>query len=103
MVLKTLLATLDSSHTKLTAVDIRIGNYSPDKKDSAWTASLLLIRTLSRFTTLLALFRRKLDRCRISGDSRAQEWEYLEQVLVSLERSTSVIGSELRNSLRRLD
>jgi hypothetical protein len=103
MVLKTLLSALDCGHNKPSVIDIRIGNYCPDRNVSTWTASLLQHRVLSHFTRLLTLFRRRLDRARVSGDPGNREREYLEQVFLSLEKSSSAIGSELRNTLRKLD
>ncbi|KAF2877957.1 hypothetical protein BDV95DRAFT_663218 [Massariosphaeria phaeospora] len=103
MALKTLVGAIGTSFAPDIQVDARIGDHVLQQEDSAWVGSLLLTRNLSRFKSIVTIFKRRLDRSRIAGKCDRQEEEYMGQVVQAIDKSVDRISNHIRGTLNGVE
>jgi hypothetical protein len=96
MALKSLVSIIGRACSPDLRDDIRIGDHVLQQKDSTWICLLLLARNISTFKLIVGVFKRRLDRCRITGTCDRQEEEYMDQGVHSIEKSIDSISNYVR-------
>ncbi|ORY13913.1 hypothetical protein BCR34DRAFT_662934 [Clohesyomyces aquaticus] len=99
MILKNLLRWINATCSSDERVDVRVGDYRPNKEELVCIHSALFLRLLSKYKSLLVLYKRRLDRSKVSGGYEGDDAEYLNHTLGSLSRSVDSLIEDLRPSL----
>lgn len=101
MALKNLVSALGTACSTHYCPDIRCGDYVLQREVSVWVGLLLLSRNVSKFASILDMFKRRLDESKITGNYRPKEQEYLDQELQSIDDSMGLILCHIRTMLGR--
>ncbi|KAF2114214.1 hypothetical protein BDV96DRAFT_600933 [Lophiotrema nucula] len=101
MALKNMVGALNTACTTHYSPDVRSGDYVLQQDDSTYVVVLLLCRHVSRFRSILEVFKRRLNQSNVTGNYDRQEQEYLDRVVQSIDEAMMLVLSNIRVALAR--